>query len=284
MKKSNYFGKKYWLNLAKKWQLVKPPIRPSKEDLKIYEKLLKKNKIRNNILILGATPELRELALKYGKQIVVCDINLNMILAMTELMRHKNKKEIWIKADWVSVPLKHNHFDAILGDVINTNVGWEKINIFHKHLANILKPKGIFVTRSFFATSKERAIKIFEAIIKNITKKKKPTLKDLAHLKIALEILSYNPRKKIVTIGPKFYQKIYNTYIKKYKVSPKKRKLILSRLLKLYSLSKIDKSWRAPTENEDDKLLKRYFKIAEKIYSPDPFFKNLWPIYCLRKK
>ena len=119
MKKSNYFGKKYWLNLAKKWQLVKPPIRPSKEDLKIYEKLLKKNKIRNNILILGATPELRELALKYGKQIVVCDINLNMILAMTELMRHKNKKEIWIKADWVSVPLKHNHFDAILIKSVN---------------------------------------------------------------------------------------------------------------------------------------------------------------------
>ena len=113
----SFVGKKYWWELAKKWRDIRHPVRPSKGDLKIYEGFLNKEKRRRKnlkILVLGATPEMRDLAAKYGSEVVVCDLSINMIIAMTELMRKENKNEIWIKASWITVPLKHNYFDVIL--------------------------------------------------------------------------------------------------------------------------------------------------------------------------
>jgi len=40
MKKSNVLNKHYWTKEAEEWRRLKPPERPSKEEIDIYEKNL----------------------------------------------------------------------------------------------------------------------------------------------------------------------------------------------------------------------------------------------------
>lgn len=56
-------GNKYWQPLAQKWRNYQPPFRLSADDIKIYEKFLKRaiiGKRQPKILVLGSTPDSRQ--------------------------------------------------------------------------------------------------------------------------------------------------------------------------------------------------------------------------------
>lgn len=143
--------KESWNKLAWNWgKDITTPARPCHNLLKIWEEIVKKisRKIKNpKALILGATPELRDLVIKYNFESNACDINPNMLEAMDKLMKYKkhpkNKKII---ANWLELKLSENTFDIILGHLVLEQILSKKdLKKLLNKLKNLLKPTGFFL-------------------------------------------------------------------------------------------------------------------------------------------
>jgi len=160
-KKPNY---KAWLHFAKVWgNNITSPARPCKSQLIIYNNVIKKIINNNNkpkALILGATPELRDLCIKNNFNTTVCDINLNMVKAMSSLMKYKGKaKEKIIIGDWLKTDFPKNNFDIILGDAsLNQILNNKELKYLLKKLSFILKPNGFLLTREIVRLNKKPII------------------------------------------------------------------------------------------------------------------------------
>lgn len=277
-------GTPYWTKLAQWWRKVAPPVRPSKMDIKIYEGFLKRtigNKERLKILILGATPEMRDLAAKYRAETTVCDISLEMIMAMCQLMDRKkvNQKEIWVRASWVTAPLRHNYYDVILGEGVNTNVSWAESNQWWKHLTELLKPKGAFITRMVYFPLRKEIDKSLDDVIKKILKRKSPSATDFSELKIILEIANYN--LKAGTCSNARYKELFFKHVKNFSVSRIKANEIYRKLVQIYPPRPV-KVWRLLTKTQSEKEAKKHFRIA--AGAPAPSLPIIGTIYFLRKK
>ncbi|MDD5627398.1 MAG: class I SAM-dependent methyltransferase [Patescibacteria group bacterium] len=276
-------GKEYWFNTAQnRWYKMKPPIRPSSADLKIYNQFLHnavKGQKSPKVLILGATPELRDLAAKYTKEVTVVDVNLEMILAMTKLMRKKNPSEIWVKANWLSMPLAHNYYDVILGDGVVNNVAWSEVNIFWKHLAQILKPNGKFTTRILFYIPPKISSGIASEIMEHMWKRRGPNAADCAEMHIAAQVLSFDFKTKTT---PNPSERQYNQIFQNHPWAKKNKTKIYKAIKKIYPASK--KSWRALTPRETRREVSPFFKIIMQKSPPHSLFDKFFAVYYLQKK
>lgn len=75
-----------WKEFASRWQkYYTPPGRPSRAAIKVYKDYTRKaiKGIKNpKVLVLGSTPELRDLPHELKAEVTLIDINLEMILAI----------------------------------------------------------------------------------------------------------------------------------------------------------------------------------------------------------
>ena len=103
------------------------------------------------VLLLGSTPEIRDMVLGYGDKVelVVCDANIEMILAMSSLMKSKemSSKELWLKCSWLDIPIEKEYFDIIFGDAVMHNLPLELHLKFLEKQGSLLKKGGFFVQR-----------------------------------------------------------------------------------------------------------------------------------------
>ncbi|MFA5050817.1 MAG: class I SAM-dependent methyltransferase [Patescibacteria group bacterium] len=122
------------------------PIVPDKKTLVFHRNNLKiiKGRFKNpKALILGVTPELRDLALKEGFEVIACDMNLEMIKKTQQLVKVKDRaKETIIKSNWLSVPLKNNSFHIILSDIAINNLSFKDFPKIFSLMAKWLVPGG----------------------------------------------------------------------------------------------------------------------------------------------
>ncbi|NQU82869.1 MAG: methyltransferase domain-containing protein [Parcubacteria group bacterium] len=280
--KSKFSNNEYWLKVAENWRKVEAPFRPSFNDLEIYESFLSrvlKNKKSPRILILGSTPRLRALAVKYTDNVTVVDININMMLAMTELMKIKNQKEIWVKANWVTAPLEHNYYDVILGDFVTTNVSWKEYKVWWKHLSDLLKPRGAFITRAFVALPKAEHIEILDKIMHRIMKKDSFNNKDYSEINVAIDIVDSDVKNKTARSTNK---EMFFRVLEKYEISLKKKEKLYQGMAEVFPST--DKIWRMPTEEDVNKEVSLFFDILDKKSDNESIFKKTSPIYYLVKK
>jgi hypothetical protein len=97
MTQENTLNKEVWTGITKEWAVMIPPLRPSFGEITIYQRCLeniigkKRKKIR--ALILGATPELRDLTARLGIDTTIVDVNPNMVRGMTELLEYSDGQE-----------------------------------------------------------------------------------------------------------------------------------------------------------------------------------------------
>jgi ubiquinone/menaquinone biosynthesis C-methylase UbiE len=141
-----------WLNFAKNWEELTTPCRPTLGECAIFGKGVKKALENSDdelkrILILGSTPELRDLVSDCKAQVVLLDINLDMMLAMSELTKKKNPDEIWVRAGWTATPLQTEGFDCILGDFTVGNLPLEHHEAYYANVHRMLKPTGLYLER-----------------------------------------------------------------------------------------------------------------------------------------
>lgn len=141
-----------WKQFAESWQRITSPGRPTPEEIEIYlnfsKPLLERHEPR--VLIMGATPELREMLAPYQEsaQITLADINIEMIQAMTSLVENPNKNEIWIRSNWLEVPVPENYFDLILADFTYENLPFELQDRYFANITRWLKQDGKYVGRT----------------------------------------------------------------------------------------------------------------------------------------
>lgn len=100
------------------WKYLDVPHRPNKKEVALYEKLLGKLSPDDRVLILGATPELRDLVLRLGAAPFVADVSAHMLNAMQPLMiENSERRETLIQKNWLDLDFPDNFFSAIVGDL-----------------------------------------------------------------------------------------------------------------------------------------------------------------------
>ncbi|MDP1833475.1 MAG: class I SAM-dependent methyltransferase [Candidatus Moranbacteria bacterium] len=146
MSKKPVLNKKGWTSISEEWGRVMSPDRPSRYEIEIYEdyiqKIVNKSKKKIQALILGATPELRDLLAKYDVDVTIVDINSDMINAMDQLLEYSDGKEKVVVSNWLEIPLRSDSFDVILCDHGVCHIPFEKWGAFFAEQARLLKKDG----------------------------------------------------------------------------------------------------------------------------------------------
>jgi len=134
-------SEKFWYNF---WKNVEPPWRVSRGEIKFWEKKVKEIAKRKNpkVLVLGATPEIRDMLAKYKLDVTLIDLDLQVKRAMDRLRKRKNKKEELVRANWLKMPLPSNYFDMVIGDGNFENIALKDHNCFYKNIWRVVKPDG----------------------------------------------------------------------------------------------------------------------------------------------
>ena len=107
---SSVTQREYWNEIARRWSLLGPPLRPSAPDLAGYQRGIREFAVPR-AAILGVTPELYGIAWPEGSSVVAIDHNRPMIEAVWP-----GPREVAICADWRSLPLKEGSRDLVLCD------------------------------------------------------------------------------------------------------------------------------------------------------------------------
>jgi len=145
MKAKKVTMKEAWNAMARLWASYPAPAKPSPVEIKFYENKIKELLLKNknpHALVLGATPELRNLLAKYHIRTTLMDNNKISIRAMTQLMKRKNPKERATVGDWLKMPFRRNSFDLVLSDSSQDNIKFSEFNKFFNLIYKILKPGG----------------------------------------------------------------------------------------------------------------------------------------------
>lgn len=142
--------------------------------LKKYQELIKrslKGKKNVRVLILGSTPETREMILKMGYELYTIDISQNLIDKISQLVRADKKREKIIIADWLTMPLPEDYFDLIIGDGVFNNVTFKNFNRFAANMVKVAKKEAWVIFREAVINPK-RPLKSIKQIVRAHRKNK----------------------------------------------------------------------------------------------------------------
>lgn len=251
---------KPWKKISENWELLSPPARPSKKNILDYEELLLPaiQGVRNpKILVLGATPEIRDFLSKLKNvEVTICDINIEMILAMTKLLKNKKTpvQEIWLKSNWQNMPLKKNYYHGILGDYVLGNFPLKKYSQLFIKLNSLLVKRGYFITRIFFYDSS--TVEDFNKVADKYKNQK------VTHQTITdfwMEGYFLGPFEKNGIISTKKFKARMDKYVKNNpKIKPLFNKLD-------QFLSPYEKDYNFYNLKETEKMFRKYFIIKNKL-------------------
>jgi SAM-dependent methyltransferase len=141
-------------------KLYVSPFSPSHGDIKLYRKFLKQySKPNARVLLLGSTPLLRHLLEDMGfKKYMLVDFSFKAIEGSSRVLEESamgvdSDNEVWIKSDWLSMPLQPNSFDIVVGDLVLTQIEPKTQKEFIKKIYSLLKNNGRFIVRMHTCSS-----------------------------------------------------------------------------------------------------------------------------------
>ncbi len=269
---------KIWQKNAERWFSVGSPWRPSVGDIAIYKKFAG-NKIAGNVLILGSTPELRDLVAEEGGSPILIDMSETMLKKMLLLAKTaKAENEQWITSGWEEASLPENHFDLVLGDMMWWVISVPSQIVLVSEIAKVLKLDGIFVSR-FRIRDDKRADENFFAVVKKY-----------------LARLDSEPHKKQL-IRDEMVSHLHDITadIGKCRINRKKTKNLLLEIsaktnnsqhrefLKEASLNLLSADWTSQTRKEILAILQNNFILKKELSARD-YDAKFYPIMKLAKK
>lgn len=275
-----------WKQIADSWiNYFTPPSRPSKLEVNKYKDWLEtitKNKKGLKALVLGSTPELRNILNEIGFKSHIIDINIEMMLALNGLVDHKNPDEVLIKSNWLDNPLADNYFDVILGDAVLPNIPWEERETFYNQITRLLKPKGYFLNRAFFIPEKKQYNTVDEIL--EAFAKKKASNKTAIELVFEIQILTHSMNDRLGSMEKvrSVVEKLHTPKGFTYESEQLNKTLDIVWNYWLGSVSK--KVWIYPQEREEEAEYKKYFKTIDKFSASDHPYGQITPMYLLELK
>jgi SAM-dependent methyltransferase len=209
-----------WIDRVSSWDVWKPPLRPSQEDVAFVEQKL--SQIDNPlILLLGVTPEFARLE-RIEFRIQAVDISDAMIEKVWP--GDSTLRKVY-NADWFVLGERASNFDAVLGDGVLTVVWPPEDLSFLENVAAALKVGGKFITRVYLLPEKRKSINtIIENANSNISQFKLELLKHVAAENNGVAILSrvynkFNEIRNRIPIGKLGWTKDDLTTVEIYKGS-----------------------------------------------------------------
>ena len=279
----------------KNWKYICEPHLPSLCDIYNYDKLIQgviMHKKEPKIVVLGSTPNLRDLMYKYKltheAQIICLDVNEDMNKKMTEMLLYKNPQEIFLKIDWLSLPFGNNSIDLVVADFMGaSSIEDKNKHKFYSEIQRVLKEDGGFVCREPVITENLfKDISVEGEFNKFINLVKKGEIQ----IKQAINWISYS-----LIMGSWYFTKdnkcslsYYEQEIRRFDKKINSIDLMKNSLVKeVYKLfienwfSVKDKIWQVYFKDETEKLLTKYFHLKDTLFSNDYYAGTSCPIYHL---
>jgi SAM-dependent methyltransferase len=275
-----------WKQIAYMWKTYfTVPSRISPQEVKQYRSWLKKiseNKKPLKGLVLGATPELRDALSDFGYSVCSIDINLDMFLAMDELLKSKNPNEVLVKGNWLNCPLRDKYFDVIVGDAVLPNIPWDERNPLLFEVKRLLKPNGVFLTRGFCIPDKKPFTNV-EEVLRHFSKKNQSVMQSALEMVLELQILAYDPKDHLGSFAKArdLLEKYHNE--KGDRLDNKKLQELHDIVWNFWCKKFVNKVFVYAYRGEEEKDYKKYFKIADVFEAKDHDYSKITPLYFLRK-
>lgn len=275
-----------WQQVAYMWKnYFTVPSRISSQEVEKYRGWLSRiNKDKRPLkgLVLGATPELRDALSDFGYLLYSIDINMDMFLAMDELLKSKNPNEVLIKANWLENPLADNYFDVIVGDAVLPNIPWNERQHLLSEVKRLLKPHGIFLTRAFCIPDLKRFSTV-EEILEHFSNKEQPIMQSALEMVLEFQMLTYDPKDHLGSFAKA--RNVLEEYHKRKGDQFKNKKLqeIHDIVWDFWSKKFVNKVFVYAYRSEEEGDYKKYFKIAEVYEAKDHGYSKITPMYYLKK-
>lgn len=272
----------FWhASLANRWSIFTRPVVPSKSECQIIKKyILNKKKENLRILVLGSTPEFRDLTHELKAEVTCIDISLEILQGLVGLMKQKYRtsQETWVKSSWLTMPLAKNYYDFVLGDLVICNVPPKFQPNFLINIKDVLKLGGYFITRQM--TEVKDKFGGGKVMTDKWVKYKKLNKLQINYLCWDF-FMAFSSSEKEIFSTDRMTQGLKRIISKtKDKKLKKKIENILKICRQTYPPGKI---WWLYSFKKTEKLLKRFFKISDIKHGTDhPYVFNC-PIYFLRK-
>jgi len=294
---NNYFesSREKWQRLADLWNKVSPPGRPSSDDIKNYKAEIDKalSGVRAPIIVLmGSTPELRDLLSQYCREkdskLFCVDMTEDMYNAMTLLLKNNPQNETLVLSNWLEITkhIKPESVDLVVGDFIVGNVGG-KIDNLYTEIVTILKKDGYHVTRTDVIDESTLRINDISPLFEKYAeeaKNGKLTIGQASNLFTQQLVFSswFLNDKKVMSLS--YYKDQLETLAKKWANSSDQIKKEMAEYNMDTWGKMTDKVWHNLMKADQEKLIKKYFEIIETRYSNDYNVIQESPIYLLKKK
>jgi|SRR3989338_2606198 len=264
------------------WGKVLPPGRPSKGDIEIYHHFASKITEQNKILILGSTAELRDLSTELAaKNYIMADFSILRAEGSLELSKQAQAdNEIWIKSNWLDLPLPENSIDFIFGDLVLWQFLPAEQDKFLEKICSFLKPGGHFLTRTHVVN-----LKLFPQTPNTIIEEvfSKIGVEDDTALQITLTVSRLRDKfrdEKTKTTDPSALLNALSAYFTRNEREAR----IIEKAIHLVTKRQEEKvEYVTQTEEETELLFRKYFKVEDKKNATDYLDADFFPIYNLKK-
>ncbi|MCX4628627.1 MULTISPECIES: class I SAM-dependent methyltransferase [unclassified Streptomyces] len=182
-----------WKSMGPQWEKYTPPVRPSEQDMLTIRERLERvlaetgatEERKAQVLVLGSTPETRNmLAGLPNVRVTLMDYMLQMTVAMTEMVTADPFDEVWIKGDWLNAPLPEHYFDAVISDLVLSNLPPAKHAGLVDRVHAALKPTGRWLNRTDCVDANSR-IEDLDALLDRFLLIEEPTQADICSLRCA---------------------------------------------------------------------------------------------------
>lgn len=119
--------------------------------MRIFKKYFEKT-IRGidkpTVIVFGATPELRDLALEENCRLITIDASQEMVERLSPLMKHqRNPDEKILIRDWLDNFLPDSSADVLLGDGVANNIAFKDQERFMQEIKRLVKQGGYVILR-----------------------------------------------------------------------------------------------------------------------------------------
>jgi len=279
-----------WKRMAQRWQkYYRPPGRPSKTAVRLYRKysrlVFRQVKGRRpRALILGSTPELRDLMFELGAEVTTVDLNREMIGGLRVLMRHKGKaKEKHIIGNWSSVKLPKNYFDAIVGDIVLANVEYRNQDRFLGNMLGALAPNGRFIQKMQLVPE-EWEFESAEGTLQKFSRLR-PYRNEAFEMILMLLQNTFERKQRLVSFKKVRKRLAPHFHGGKWSHPDRKVRKMLHDMWEFWK--PMSKEWSIGYEGEVEKRVGKFFIIEKKIVLKDCHFRlndESYPLWVCKPK
>lgn len=279
-----------WKIMAQRWQkYYVPPGRPSKTAVQAYRKYSKSAFMqakgrKPRVLILGSTPELRDLMFELGAEVTTSDLHKEMVMGLRLIMHHRDKaKEKHIMGNWSRVTLPKNYFDVVVGDIVLANVEYKRQGIFLRNISDALTPNGLFIQKMQLVPEGWK----FESTGATLRKfsRLKPYRNEAFEMILTLLQHTFDKKKHLVSfrkvkkgLAPYFYGGAWH-------YPDKKTQKMLRDMWEFWK--PMSKEWSIDYENRVETQVGKFFTIKRKIVLKDCHFRpndESYPIWVCKPR